>query len=232
LTKIVVGLKHLPKPIREYLLQSVSKRPVFPHVYHVSSLIGGARKLYYKRMFPKDSVDLKNAWGMFRGNTFDELFTRLFEVNQKSYVVQREDISIVGTLDFVYFDKECGERFLCDLKMPKSILHKKESGAGSLYIKQCLSYLNMAHLHNELLDVNKVRIYMLAEDLCYEEVEEDDAILNNFLWPRAFIIDRAIRLKKPEILPCPEERWECNFCEADEEFKKKYCHQKNLDLNY
>ncbi len=221
--KIVVGLNHLPKPIKEYLLQNVSQRPVFPHVYHVTSLIGGARKLYYERMFPCDSVDLVSAWNLFRGITFDELFTRLFDVNQKSYVVQREVISIVGTLDFVYFDEECGERFLCDLKMPKSIFYKINHGAGSFYIKQCLSYLNMAHVHKELLDVHKVRIYMLAEDLCYEEIDEDDTILNNFLWPRAYRVDRALLLRKPEMLPCPEERWECDFCKADDEFRKKYC---------
>lgn len=210
---VKVGFEFLPKPISDFIKSSVNSRPTIPHVYHVTELLNCQRKAYFRRVYPKmNTFGMESKYNIFRGKVFDGLFSPLFNVNQKSLIVTQKGVSIVGTLDFVYFDNN-GEKALFDLKIPKSTYYKVTNGAGRSYKLQVQSYLALAHSCGELLDVHKAFVLMCAEDIVREEVAENPDILG-WLWNRAFLLDEALEKKDVSLLKGPEEEWECN---------SKYC---------
>jgi len=217
---ILIGLQYLPTPIVNHMRRSMHSRPRIRHVYHVTELLYCLRKAYVRRNLPSGEFNVSSLWNIYRGVTFDEKFTPLFKINQKTYKIEREHLTITGTLDFAWIDEEDYEKVLYDLKMPKNVYYKKKSGAGKFYTEQVQSYLGMAHVNGELMDYHRARVMMLADDLVIEEIQEKDEILE-YLWTRAFLLDKALETNDPSILPGPEEEWECRdeFCEAPVEFK-------------
>ena len=124
---------------------------------------------------------------------------KIFKINQKTYKIEREHLTITGTLDFAWIDEEDYEKVLYDLKMPKNVYYKKKSGAGKFYTEQVQSYLGMAHVNGELMDYHRARVMMLADDLVIEEIQEKDEILE-YLWTRAFLLDKALETTIPLLL--------------------------------
>ena len=218
---ILVGFDYLPTPIKQHMAQKLQNRPPIKKVYHVTEVLYCLRKAYYRRVLPKsEGINPEGVWNIYRGSTFDGLWSSLFPINQKTLVVEKEGITVTGTLDFIWIDEETFEKCLYDLKMPKNIFYKKKSGAGKFYKEQVQSYLAMAHYNNELMDVHKARILMIADDVVAEEVKENDVILD-YVMDRALLLDKAITTLNPKILKGPEESWECDdlYCEADASFK-------------
>lgn len=220
-SNVKVGYKYLPTPIIEFLRKMVIRGPrrVTPHVYHVTQLTNCLRKTYYNRTHPDSfNPNTKSLWNLHRGNTFDRQWCHLFKIYQRTYTVSRLGVTISGTLDFVY-DPGDGD-ILYDLKMPASTFWKKQSGAGLGYRRQVAAYLALAHANDELLHIHRARVLMVAEDVIITEQKEYPEMLDKWLWPRAFKLDHALKQNDPSILKGPEESWECNFCSADEEFRK------------
>ncbi len=216
-----VGFKYLPEPIIRHLQKQIKFRPPRPHVYHVTELIYCLRKAYYRRTIEKKATfNTKSLWNINRGNTFDKKWGKLFKINQKNYRVHRLGLTISGTLDFVYDANDGDGDVLYDLKMPASTFWKKKSGAGLSYRRQVAAYLALAHANNELLHVTKGRVLMIAEDVVVDEQKEWPHMLDRWLWPRAFKLDRAIETNDPSNLKGPEEGWECGFCSADKKFRE------------
>jgi len=227
--KILIGFEHLPTPIAEHLRKSRHFRRSIPHVYHVTELIYCLRKAFGRRVgLPENGLrgkDVKSSWNMYRGNTYDNRWSPLFDVSQHNVFSTRKafdgkDIHITGTLDFMWYDETTMEPILYDLKMPASVYYKKQSGAGVHYVHQVLTYLAMAHAQGDFLDVSKARVLMLADDVVIEEVEGRDSILD-WIWDRTILLDQAIRTNDPSILKGPELGWECNnlYCEHNLTFK-------------
>lgn len=219
---ILVGFDYLPTPIKQHMIQKLQDRPPLKRIYHVTEVLYCLRKAYYRRVLPRvtENIDPEGIWNIYRGSTFDSLWSPIFPINQKTLVVEREGITVTGTLDFVWIDEVTLEKCLYDLKMPKNIFYKKREGAGKFYKEQVQTYLAMAHYNNELLDVKKARILMVADDVVAEEVPENDKILD-YVMDRAILLDKAISTLNPKILKGPEEEWECRepYCEADDSFK-------------
>ena len=207
--RLVIGFDALPQPIIDGLQRRVHERPDLPQVYHISELVYGLKKAFYRRKFPElDSFSLDSLLSIFRGQLFDGALTPLFQVNQRSYVVHRGNVTITGTFDFLWQDDE-GTLTLFDLKMPKSVYYKRLKGATQGNVRQVQSYLAMAHANGELLDVHQCGVLMIAEYPVQQFVTEDDAILP-WLWNRAFALDHALTVGSPKALSCPEEKWECD----------------------
>ncbi|MDP6641010.1 MAG: hypothetical protein QF381_01010 [Nitrososphaerales archaeon] len=204
---IETGYDLIPKPILEYVKNRNKKRPIIPHKYHVSSIVGCLVKEYYRRTIGGEIIAIPALLNMLRGTLFDEVFTPLFEKNQKRYDVTRGKITLTGQYDFVW------DGSLWDLKIPKSVFFRKESGAGPHYINQGKTYLAFAHYHGDLLDVNKIRILMIAGDgVVRETVEGDDENIMNTMFARASAVDEDLARKKIKNIlqfSVPEESWEC-----------------------
>lgn len=204
----VVGLENIPKPIVDYVRRVVGGRPNFAGVYHVTELCYCLRKAYFKRKYPDVAWrhlcgNLKSLFNIYRGRLFDEEWTKQFKINQRTFVVSRGGVSVVGTLDFVW------DGVLYDLKVPNSTFYKKKAGAGDGYRRQVQAYLAMAHAKGELLDVRRGCVLMFAEDLVLDFVEPDDSVLD-WLFDRAFRLDGALESGDPSGLEGPEMGWECN----------------------
>jgi len=227
---LLIGLEHLPTPIKQFMLNTLENRLTLPRVYHVTEILYCLKKAYYRRTYPKTSeIDTRGIWNIYRGNTFDALWSPLFKINQRTYLIEnkgfdKKPIYITGKLDFIWIDETNQEKILYDLKMPSTTYYRKEEGAGKFYTAQVQTYLSMAHLLNELLDVHRCRVMMLADNLVIAEIPENDPILD-LVWDRTFKLDKAIMQKKPELLYGPEEKWECGepYCDADITFKDIYC---------
>jgi len=68
---------------------------------------------------------------------------------------------------------------------------------------------------------------MVGSDVVVEDVSEWTDMLDAYLWPRAFVLDAALRAGSPVSLPPAEEGWECGidpegvpYCPADPHFRK------------
>ena len=212
-----IGMEHLPEPILEHMKFSVHERPILPHIYHVTELLYCLRKAFFRRRNPDGpNYSLKSLWNIYRGRTFDNLWSPLFRENQQTYTIHRNGVTIIGTFDFLYVDQK--EKILYDLKMPASTYYKKQYGAGQFYHQQVQAYLAMAHQNGNLKNVQRGRILMLAEDLLAEDVAPDPKILK-YLWKRAFKLDHALTVGNPAQLTGPEADWECKaeYCESKTE---------------
>lgn len=228
-SNILIGIEHLPTPIITHMRRTLNNRPMIEHVYHITELIYCLRKAYYRRLSKIDEyeipeIDKKGLWNIYRGNTYDNLWSPLFKTNQRTYVISRErenrKIFITGTLDFVWVDEQDLEKVLYDLKMPSTIFYRKKEGAGMFYTHQVQGYLGMAHEKGELTDVHRCRVMMLADDLVIAEVKENDKILD-YITDRAWLLDDAVITKNPDILTGPEGTWECleEYCPGSIEWR-------------
>ena len=224
---VKVGFENLPAPIVLHLQGSITAWPVQPHVYHVTEIIYCLRRAWYKRTHPERvEWSVRSLWNVYRGSTFDNKWTSLFKIHQKNYRAKRRGVTITGTLDFVYDDG--GGPILYDLKMPVNIELKKIYGASQGYRRQVQAYLALAHHNRELTDVHVARVLMVGgSGVVVEDVSEWTDILDAYLWPRAFILDAALRAGSPVSLPPAEEGWECGvdpegvpYCPADPYFRK------------
>jgi len=219
---VEIGIQVVPQPIIQHIQRCIKDRPNLPHVYHVTDLIPCLRKEFYKRKNPgKNEFTSESAFNMYRGKTFDNMWSPLFEQNQESCLIQRDGITITGTFDFI--NEENNEKILYDLKMPSSVHFKKQNGAGSFYKMQVQAYLAMLHQNGKYLDVTKAKVLMIAEDFVTETVEADDETILKHLWKRAFALDAALNKESPKTLRGPEENWECNpkYCSFNEECKNE-----------
>jgi len=222
--KIIVGIDALPKRIKEHLISQLNFRPSIPRVYHISSLTGCLRKYYYRITHPdQNTFSLESSFHIFRGNLFDRALTSIFPVHQKNYISTKNGITISGTLDMVVYDEELDERILYDLKAPKSTGYLLREGGRVGYKRQVQGYLCLAKASGELTDVSVCRVLSIADDVVICEYLEDPLILDSFFWPRACIIEAAIRANDSSFLHGPEERWECNerFCSVSDEFRQE-----------
>ncbi len=211
-TKILIGFGHMPTPIKEHLQRSLRNRINVKNVYHVTEILHCLRKAYLARTQPNDTkMNTSSSWHIYRGNTFDSTWSSLFEDNQKTYKVEREGKTIVGTLDFVWFDEGNFEKVLYDLKMPKNVFYRKKQGAGKFYTEQVQCYLAMAHENGKLLDVHRCRVMFVADDLVIAEVQMNDKILD-YVFDRIFRLSNALDTEDWADLEGPDEDWECKFC--------------------
>jgi len=169
---------------------------------------------------------VRSLWNVYRGSTFDNKWTSLFKIHQKNYRANRRGVTISGTLDFVYDDGD--GPVLYDLKMPSNVDSKKIYGAGQGYRRQVQAYLALAHHNRELTDIHSARVLMVGgSGVAVENVPEWTDMLEAYLWPRAFVLDAALRVGSPISLPPAEEGWECSvdpegapYCPADLHFRK------------
>jgi len=221
ITGVLIGIEHLPAPIKTHMRRTFQSRPAIKHVYHVTELLYCLRKAYYRRMASENSIDDMGTWNIYRGNTFDNRWSPLFDKNQITLKSERKNITITGTLDFVWYDEKNMEKVLYDLKMPKNVYYRKSGGAGKFYTAQVQVYLAMAHENGELMDVHRCRVMMVADDLVIDEVPQKDEILD-ILWDRAYLLDEALETKNPSKLKGPEDSaWECreDYCPGTVEWR-------------
>lgn len=217
---VSVGFDHIPQPIVQYVRSSLHRRPAVPHLYHVTALCRCLGKSYLLLRGEGGVVDVKGLYSMFRGTMFDRMFCPLFPINQRTYTICRDGVTITGTLDFVY------DGYVWDLKMPGSVYYSKQSGVGDIYRAQVKSYLMLAHQNNELLDITKAKILQIAEDVVVTTVDGEDSTMLSWLMDRAVKLDHAMETVNPMGLSAPlEPLWECKkpYCPADDEFQRQYC---------
>lgn len=226
--KLFLGIENFPDPIKAHIRRSSRGRPSIKKVYHVTDLLYCLRKQYYRRTHESPPMDMESSWNIYRGNLFDGIWSPLFPINQRTYHIKVDDITITGTCDFVWFHPQnLGEKVIYDLKVPRSIYYKEQTGAGKIYIEQVQSYLAMAHHNGDLLDVHKCGIAMVGGQTVIEIVDEKDSMLD-YIIERAKLLDRALEESNPNLLTGPEMKWECNeaYCPINKEFRKG-CPQKS-----
>jgi len=221
---IKVGFEFLPDEIKAFLKSKVSPRAHSPDRFHVTEIVGCLRSAYFYRVNPgHPRFDIKGMWNIFRGSEFDRIFTSLFEFNQVNAVAVKGGLSLTGTFDFMMYDKELGENIIVDLKMPSKIAYKKKYGVGRSYRLQIQAYIALNKHRKRFLDVRRGRVLMIADDVLYEEFMEWPEVLDAFFWPRVNLLNVALLLKDPNILPLAVEDWRCDYCGVSEEFCE-LCH--------
>ena len=92
--KILIGFEHMPTPIAEHLQKSRHFRRNIPNVYHVTEIIYCLRKAFARRVgIPqhglREGKDVRGSWNLYRGNTYDNRWSPLFDVSQKNFLSTR-----------------------------------------------------------------------------------------------------------------------------------------------
>lgn len=215
---IFEGLQHLPQPIIQHILNKSRERVVYPHVYHVTELIGCLRKAYFKRTYG-DLIKhgLNTLWNFYRGHLFDDEFSPLFLRNQNPVTAQSGKCTIVGYYDFIHND------ILYDLKTAhdRTMYYLKKDGPRPDNVIQVQAYMELANdptiKHGRLIYIG------LSPNPLQFDVQRDPEAVNN-LWIKVNNLEWALNHKDPHLLPIPKDAsWRCKpeYCEAQTECKRR-----------
>ena len=197
----------LPAPIKDQILKSANFEDYTakPNTYSVTDLLYCIRKTYYKKTNPKP-ITLEQAFNLYRGKVFDQLWTPLFKHNQvrTTYRCKNIPITISGKYDFI---DENG--VLVDLKTAKSLYFINEPGTE--YIKQVRFY-------GWLNSIEKAKIlYIDFGDAKAFEVEVGDCNeLLNELEDKATQLYYALKTNTAPTKPVTAS-WLCQKCDYKEE---------------
>jgi hypothetical protein len=133
-------LEVLPQPIKDHIIKNANFDDYIgkPNTYSVTELLYCTRKTYFKRTQPKPTT-LEQAFNLYRGKVFDNLWTPLFRHNQvrSTYRCKNIPITISGKYDFI---DENG--VLVDLKTAKSLYYINEPGHEYIQQVRFYAYLN------------------------------------------------------------------------------------------
>jgi len=201
-------LEQLPQPIKDHILRNANFDDYVgkPNTYSVTELLYCVRKSYFKRTQPKP-MKLEQAFNLYRGKAFDNLWTPLFKHNQvrATYRCRNIPITISGKYDFL---DENG--VLVDLKTAKSLYFINEPGPE--YVKQVRFY---AWLNS----IQKARIlYIDFGDAKAFDVDVGDCTeLLNELETQAAKLYNALQENKPPERSIIIAEWLCKCCDYKEE---------------
>lgn len=214
------GLQHLPQPIIQHILNKSRERVVYPHVYHVTELIGCLRKAYFKRKYG-DLIkhSLNTLWNFYRGHLFDDAFSPLFPENQKpvtrTYNLRNAECTVVGYFDFIY------KNILHDLKTAhdRTMYYLKRDGPRKDNVRQVQIYMEL--LNEERIQLGRLIYVGLSPNPLQFDVERNYDILNEIL-ANVNLLEDALQIDNPSNLPIPG-GWQCKpeYCEARTECKRR-----------
>ena len=204
-------LQDLPQPIKEHILKTANMEDYIskPNTYSVTELLYCIRKTYYKRKNPKQAT-LEQAYNLYRGKIFDQLWTPLFRHNQvrSTHRCKNIPITISGKYDFI---DENG--YLVDLKTAKSLYYINE--AGPEYIKQVRFYAWLNSIEKAKIvyvDFGDAKVFEVEVGNCNDLIEE--------LERKAAQLYYALRNNvAPEKNPLTQ-AWLCKTCDYQEECNK------------
>lgn len=215
---MIEGLQSLPEPIRRHILQGMHENICIRHVYHVTELIYCLAKTYHNRSAGPCEPRLEQAWPIYRGNVFDDLWTQLFPQNQVSVLIEDGGLYVVGKADFVH------EGIVYDLKTTASLYYIRE------YAEPKQEHVEQVQTYHELLRrqghrVNGCRLIYLdfGNHPLQFDVKPDPTVIGRLL-DRAHRLDQALTQGNPKGLQNPAD-WECGYCEHSSHCKEAQpCH--------
>lgn len=201
-------LEALPQPIKDQILRSANFDDYIgkPNTYSVTELLYCVRKSYYKRTQPRP-MTLEQAFNLYRGKVFDNLWTPLFKHNQvrSTYRCRNIPITISGKYDFI---DENG--VLVDLKTAKSLYFINEPGPE--YVKQVRFYawLNSIQKAKILyIDFGDCKVFDVEVGDCQELLDE--------LETQATKLYNALKDNKPPERSLLMPNWLCKCCDYKQE---------------
>ncbi len=201
-------LEELPKPIKDQIMRSANSDDYVskPNTYSVTELLYCVRKSYYKRTQPKPMV-LEQAFNLYRGKVFDNLWTPLFKHNQvrSTYRCRNIPITISGKYDFI---DENG--VLVDLKTTKSLYFINEPGLE--YVKQVRFYawLNSIEKARVLyIDFGNAKAFDVEVGNCTTLLDELEAQATKLYY--------ALKEGKPPERSLLIPNWLCEKCDYKQE---------------
>lgn len=201
-------LEALPQPIKDQILRNANLDDYVgkPNTYSVTELLYCVRKSYFKRTCPKP-MTLEQAFNLYRGKLFDNVWTPLFKHNQvrSTYRCKNIPITISGKYDFI---DENG--VLVDLKTAKSLYFINEPG---------IEYIKQVRFYAWLNSIPKARIlYIDFGDAKSFDVEVGDCTeLLNDLENQAAKLYYALQNKTPPDKGLLMPDWLCKCCDYKQE---------------
>jgi CRISPR-associated exonuclease Cas4 len=198
-------LEDLPKPIKDHIIKSSSFDDYVnkPNTYSLTELLYCIRKAYFKRIIPKQ-MTLEQAFNLYRGKVFDNLWTPLFRHNQvrSTYRCKSIPITISGKYDFI---DENG--VLVDLKTAKSLYYINEPGYE--YIQQVRFYAWLNSIEKAkivYIDFGDAKVFDVEVGNCEQLLEE--------LETKASQLYYALKnCKAPEKTTFISQAWLCQKCD-------------------
>lgn len=200
-------LEDLPQPIKDEILRKANGEEYKnkPHTYAVTELLYCLRKAYFKRTNPKP-LSLKQAFNIYRGKIFDQLWTPLFRHNQVrcTYRLKNVPITISGKYDFL-----TEEGKVTDLKTAKTLFYINEP--SSEYIKQVrfYGYCNALEKAQILyIDFGDCKLFPVEVGDCTQLLQELEEKATLLFWA----LQKGKAPEKTSV-----ETWMCENCEYQEE---------------
>lgn len=203
-----MSLEDLPEKIKNEI-QNTDIYEQRENQISVTELVYCIRKAYYRRKFPQPP-SLKSAWWMFRGRTFDRVFTPLFDRYQEriTYRVKGTPIVISGRIDFI--DNET----VFELKTVNNLTMIKKTGPHKDHMKQVIfySYCN-AYPKAKIIymDLNDCLVFDIPLD-------KEEEVVNEFEEIAKKLYQAIINNIPPQPTNCQD--WECPYCPYEDKCKK------------
>jgi CRISPR-associated exonuclease Cas4 len=173
---VTIILEDLPTEIKEHILRKVNSDNYQgkPNTYSVTELLYCVRKAYFKRKFPKP-LTIEQAFNIYRGRVFDELWSPLFRHNQvrATYRCKTVPITISGKYDFLTTDNP---PVLTDLKTTKSLYYI--TAPSEEYIKQVRFYAYQNSITKAQIlyvDFGDAKVFPVEVGDCTELLSEFEA---------------------------------------------------------
>jgi hypothetical protein len=203
-------LEDLPVPIKNAILNNVNSfYERKNNTFSVTELLGCLRVSYFRRTNPK-KLDINQAYAMYRGNIFDDIWCRLFRFSQVrcTYRCKNVPVTISGKYDFI---DENG--VLTDLKTVRTLYYIQEAKETHKDQVRFYCYCNSIEkaqiLYVDFGDCKKIPVEIKMED-CLALLEKLETKATLLFW--------ALRRGKP-----PEktdvEAWMCKRCQFKLECK-------------
>ncbi len=201
-------LEDLPEPIKNHILKTANYDDYIgkPNTYSVTELLYCIRKAYFKRTKPKHA-SLEQAYNLYRGKVFDQLWTPLFIHNQvrTTYRCKKIPITISGKYDFLTQDG-----ILTDLKTAKSLYFINEPSPEYVAQVRFYAYLNSIEKAQIIyVDFGDCKVFPVEVGDCTSLLEELDV--------KATQLYYALQLKQPPEKPTTLHTWLCQKCEYSQE---------------
>lgn len=197
-------LEDLPQPIKNHILRKVNDTDYHgkPNTYSLTELLYCIRKAYYKRTDPQP-LTIDQAYNIYRGKIFDDLWSPLFRHNQvrATYRCRTVPVTISGKYDFLTDDG-----ILTDLKTAKSLYFINEPSP---------EYKNQVRFYAYLNSIDRAQIlYVDFGDAKVFPVEVGDCTdLFTELEVKAAQLYYALQQNEPPEKPLITHEWLCQKCE-------------------
>jgi len=206
-----MAIVDLPEEIQKHILETVVKTKEYEsNHFYITELIGCPRMVFYNRTIGRPSkMAIDKAYQFYFGIVLDDLWTKLFKVNQRrvTHKVYGYPITVSGRLDFID-----SKGVICDLKKTANLFFVQKE-AKPEHISQIMFYCYCEANYKAKLCYFSLKNY-IEHSFTFTD-EELSQFINDFVEPKAINISNYISTNTVPDSEKTKKDWECHYTDKE-----------------